>query len=267
MTIAALGSVGNKEPCALCLMHRPLRDSHLLPAALYRLARDASDRNPNPVIVTKAVASQRSAQISQYLLCGTCEDRFSRHGERHVLKNCARPSGFRLLDALTAAPALCEGSSWRVVDISGQSAVAGDHYLYFAASVFWRAAVASWNVNGRRIPSLSLGAGYQEQFRKYLLDGAPFPALARMFVHAWTDAVDSTSIAPTSSRVGGVYRHKFCIPGVGFTLFVGRSVPSRQNAGALNSTEGQFMWTSSSRSEPLLKGFAKQIRSARALSA
>lgn len=182
-----------------------------------------------------------------------------------MLKNCARPSGFRLRDALLAAPAFCEDASWRVVDIGGHPVIRGDHYLYFAASVFWRAAVASWNVNGRQIPSLRLGDEYQEQFRLYLLGGARFPACARMFVHAWTDTVDATSIAPTSSRVDGVYRHKFCIPGVGFTLFVGKSTPTRQNVAALNSFEGQFMWTSSSRGEPLRQVLAKLVRGAKEL--
>ena len=72
--------------CGLCQLDRPLVDSHLLPAAAYKLAREPDRQNPNPIVVTPGHAGSSSRQISDEFLCRECEDRFSKRGERYVLR-------------------------------------------------------------------------------------------------------------------------------------------------------------------------------------
>jgi hypothetical protein len=72
----------NVGRCGLCQEVRALRESHLLPKALYKLARDPSRANPNPVLLAAGRASATSRQIADRFLCDDCEQRFSDRGER-----------------------------------------------------------------------------------------------------------------------------------------------------------------------------------------
>lgn len=244
--------------CGLCHEGRELRDSHLLPAAVYKLARESNRRNPNPIIVTPDRASSSSKQVSDMFLCGECEGRFSRGGERYVLSQCTRQGGgFALRELLRASPPFLRDSRFTVYEVGSLLYARTEQYLYFAASVFWRASARSWTYDGRQMERLSLGP-YEEQLRLYLLGVAAFPSSARLFVHVWSDArIDFTTVAPTASRADGVRRYKFCIPGILFILFVGKETPQRQDQGALNSSQGQFMWLCPWKSDSLFEGFGR----------
>jgi hypothetical protein len=52
-------------PCALCLKNRPLIRSHFMPAGLYRLQRDPTQKNPNPIVISPKVTKQTSEQMSE----------------------------------------------------------------------------------------------------------------------------------------------------------------------------------------------------------
>ena len=242
--------------CGLCQLDRPLVDSHLLPAAAYKLAREPHRQNPNPIVVTQGHAGSSSRQISDDFLCAECEDRFSKHGERYVLAQCARPNGFALRDVLKTLPPLVEDERFKVFDVAGSINSRVDDYLYFAASVFWRAAARSWTVSGQTIQRLTLGP-YEEQLRQYLLGEQPFPHGVRLFVHVWSEArAGFTSIVPTSGRApDGTHRHKFTIPGILFIILVGKTVATENDAGSLNSNAGSFMWLCPWSRDSLFDGF------------
>ena len=89
--------------CKLCLQHRALIDSHLLPAALYKMSRWEGAPNPNPLLVSVRGSHQTSKQIKGYLLCHDCEQRFSKFGEKYALAQVNRKTGFRLLETLRAS--------------------------------------------------------------------------------------------------------------------------------------------------------------------
>src|ERR1700731_2856628 len=91
--------------CALCLRTRELCDSHLVPKALYRVARAAENRShPDPVLLTSKVRRQTSLQATQYLLCAECEKRFDQNGEGWVMRHCYRGRDrFRLRELLRRA--------------------------------------------------------------------------------------------------------------------------------------------------------------------
>ena len=59
--------------CGLCRNTGELRDSHLLPAASYKLSRIDSRSDPNPVVVSKRRSVTTSRQVSDYFLCSECE--------------------------------------------------------------------------------------------------------------------------------------------------------------------------------------------------
>jgi len=250
--------------CGLCHEHRVLRESHLLPAAVYKLSRETDRRNPNPVVVRPTGAGTTSRQVSDHFLCADCEERFSRNGERYVLGQCARPGGqFALRELLGAASVVCGDAGFRVCEVTGVLGGNVEQYLYFAVSVFWRAAARRWTLEGRPINRISLGNMYQEQFRLYLLGQAAWPPKARLFVHVWSDEpVDLTTVFPCSTRVELARRHKFCIPGILFILFLGGTVPRMHDSGALNSAVGRFMWLCRWRNDSLFGGFDRLIRTA-----
>lgn len=266
----ATGSTGGVVgPCGLCQETRELRKSHLLPAALYKMARDPSRKNPNPVVVADGRAAATSRQVAERWLCMECEQRFSDRGERYVLSQCARPTGeFKVRQLLEQAIPLGELPKARMYDASSLLGAHANEYLYFAASVFWRASARAWRENGSR-ERFSLGSAYGEQFRLYLLDRVDFPRNGRLFVDVWSDTISSdaaigfTTIGPCTGRVDGERRHKFCIPGITFILFLGGRVPERHDSGALNSTGGSFIWLSPFADDSLFRGFGESVRRSR----
>jgi len=154
--------MGKKEvigECKLCLGFGELRDSHLVPAALYRLARARSrPKKPDPVLLTVAQRQQTSFQATQYLLCGRCETLFDQNGEDWVMKHCYRGRGrFRLRAILGAsAPSAAEGD-FKIYDASDNAAVRIDRLVYFCTSVFWRASVRTWYSSANGIKASAWG--------------------------------------------------------------------------------------------------------------
>ena len=156
--------------CCLCLQVRDLQESHLVPKALYRLARAGTrSRNPNPVIVTTKTLRQTSRQAVRRLLCSDCEGRFDRNGENWVLKNCYRGRGrFRLRTLLEQSQPIYAESGFSICSASNPD-VNVEQLVYFAVSVFWRASIADWWSSEQRYESIRLGAKFQEELRKFLL--------------------------------------------------------------------------------------------------
>lgn len=162
--------------CGLCQQMADLRESHFLPRALYRLAREPRADDPNPIVVTERRATHTSRQVMDDFLCAACEDRFSAYGERHVLSQVARPHGvFRLRDLVRQAPIVARGERWEFHDVSGSQEVDPEKYLYFAASIFWRSAARRWRCYGQQTTRLPLSEKFQEEFRQYLVGGSGFP--------------------------------------------------------------------------------------------
>ncbi len=250
-----------RAECGLCRQVGDLRQSHFLPRALYRLARDSEADDANPIVVTGRRAAHTSRQVRDEFLCARCEDRFSAGGEQHVLGQVARRTGeFRLRELVRQAPLIAREERWALHDVSGSEEVQSQKYLYFAASIFWRSAARSWPFYGQQTTRLPLGDDYQEEFRRYLLAECGFPEHARLFVHVWTeDPVPNSATVPSSFRVGGVWRHKFCVPGITFTCFVGARVGHDHDAGALNGSRGSWMWLSAFRDDALFRGLAEMI--------
>jgi hypothetical protein len=211
--------------CKLCLQDAPLCDSHMLPAALYRLLRSQTIKPSDPLLITDKVTLTSSRQPSAYLLCVQCEDRFRTGGEEWMMQRCYRGGAkFLLRDSVLGSQLLDDGEMGRLYSVKESQDVSVEHLAFFAASVFWRASIHNWRF-GPRIERIFLGP-YQESLRRYLLGQEPFPLNAAIWV--WVSNYDKPSRAisfPHSLRTWDCYAHVFDIPGVRFTMLVGKVLP------------------------------------------
>jgi hypothetical protein len=181
------------------------------------------------------------------LLCSDCEQRFSQNGENFVLRQCAQRDGqFRLRERLQTAPPLCSTKQFIAYDAAPLLGDTIESYIYFAASVFWRAAACRWDMGANQQLRLSLGETYQEQLRLYLLGQAPFPSKGRIYLHVASEVpsqlleIAFPSSVPNLTRRRDslqAHRHKFYMLGLIFVLFLGQKAPQLYNNGALNGTQ------------------------------
>ena len=160
------------QKCALCWESRVLKNSHLIPKAIYRrlkrgVAQDlGSPARVNPSTGTTVLSDY---QPTMQLLCFECEQRFSAKGEDIVIPQVRSADKFPLRDTSMNGTNLV-----RCCDTAGNAALKKDAYFYFAASLAWRMSVANW--------PKPYNAGYQqlgaheEYFRVWLLgDVATIP--------------------------------------------------------------------------------------------
>ena len=132
--------------------------SHLLPASVYKLLRDVSEKNPNPIIIANGLACTTSVQVQKPFLCSECEGLFSKCGERVCVGQCARFDRFPLREKLKTVTPLVSGPELALFDLRQAFGDEADSFAYFAASVFWRASVTRWaNHDGKQLDPINLG--------------------------------------------------------------------------------------------------------------
>lgn len=213
--------------CRLCHKVDHLCDSHLMPAALYRLLRSKTVNPRDPLTIDTRSTFQTSRQVSEYLLCVGCEDRFRKNGEEWVLRHCYREGeGFALRDLVLKGELLDDGPAGKFYSTRSNVHTDSGALTFFATSIFWRAAAHKWKSLGSVADNpIALGP-YQESLRKYLLGQASFPNSVAMLV--WVSSYDKPSrvvTTPHSGRIVNCHTHSFDIPGMRFDLFLGRTLP------------------------------------------
>ncbi|MXZ71325.1 MAG: hypothetical protein F4Z04_07445 [Acidobacteria bacterium] len=213
--------------CALCLKTRELCDSHLLPAAFYRILDD----NEVVVVDKDKTAVLTSAQARAHLLCSDCEARFNRGGEDWVLKNCWRsPKRFLLHSALATAIPFSDKNGARVYKGRQISGIDIEKLTYFGLSVFWRASVCNPHFGRvKRQHQLRLGP-YQDPLRLYLLGTTRMPKdmVLCVAISAYADELQNTIIAmPYLSSKQRYHIYQFAVPGIRFHMLCGRMVPEQ----------------------------------------
>lgn len=173
-----------------------------------------------PIKVNDKIAVQSSSQDTEYLLCESCEQRFS-GWEKYVSEQARQIDGsFPASSSLRNVQQLADKE--RVYHLCDASALQIDVISRFAASVIWRASVS------KKFDRVQLGERYSGEFRRFLLeDNLPFPSQARLvveFIDLPTDGpqIDHVIAGPTSEIRGGHHTHMFIVSGIHFKLFVGR---------------------------------------------
>ena len=213
------------KPCRLCRRtDLPLRQSHYLPAALYRII---SKPQWNPVVVSATTAISTSEQVVNELLCDECERRFSDGGEAWVISKCWRDERiFPLREDLLAVGAVTSGPELSVFEAANIPTVRPDQLAYFAASVFWRGAAHNWTIQRKKVDRLPFGP-FAEAFRLYLM-GGPWPShtALRVYVGQGMEEFRNTTVAfPHRSYKKEFSLYAFTIPGMTFYLFLGNGIP------------------------------------------
>jgi hypothetical protein len=244
-------------PCGLCLEDKLLLDSHLLPAALYKLCRNPkAKRNPNPIVVTHRKSVITSDQVKAPFLCASCESRLNENGEQYVLAQSVQPNGqFKLRKRLETSKPVYRDSRFRVYDIYPLLGEKIGHYLYFAASIFWRAAAHPWKVKTESIGPIAFDFNYLEEFRRYLLGKNIFPQDARVYVFVSSEVLPHRMVTvPTTDLDFPGRQYKFYIPSLCFVLYSGKDAEQRFGRYALNGSVWSYMWISPWQDNSLFHG-------------
>jgi hypothetical protein len=218
--------------CALCKREgQQLQRSHFLPAGVYRATRDAAEENPNPILISSEGVWQDSTQVTAHLLCHECEERLNKNGENWFLANCSRKEQFPLAAFLDAATPTGSSTNITVYHATAIKNLDVSALIYFAASMFWRAAVHQWNIKRTGTEPIDLGP-YQEQLRTYLLGEAAFPQDCVLWVSvpATPTPFTALSLTPYGSRRSIYHMYKLIVLGVGFNLLVGARIPKTERA-------------------------------------
>lgn len=207
--------------CKLCLQTRELQNSHYLPKGAYRVNSAPALKNPHPVVLSNDELRQSSAQLSDYLLCSDCEQRFSKNGEAWVLANVPRNYGeqFPILETLNAeVPLLADGGTKFYAGAKVKS-LDMEKIVYFAMSVFWRGAVHQWRSRLRsEAPDVHLCA-YEEPIRQFLLGSSPLPDDVALTVFVCPNgSVLNAILVPWEAHLPECSRYLFYISGLGFVL-------------------------------------------------
>jgi len=210
--------------CKLCMKDSELRDSHLIPKAAYKNARQDKNDRLALISIREGSAHYSDGQIKSYLLCVSCELLFSRKGEDVVGRSWARRDGFRLLDTLRGLKARWGGQRFLVYSPVDLDPALLDGLYYFAVSVFWRANV--WNHGQKTDPYVGcLGERYEKKFRKFLLGQALLNNVKLIVSVNTTSDLNSIISLPSVRRLGGAKVHVFDVLGIRFSLIVGRELP------------------------------------------
>jgi hypothetical protein len=248
--------------CKLCKQDRELRSSHFLPAAVYAQLRSPADQNPNPVLITKNVSMATSKQIKDYVLCAECEERFNKFGENWVLANMARPEGFLMQDAVTAAKPIASNENFACYSGAAIPAIDMEALVYFALSVFWRASAHTWkNVSGY-MEGIELGP-FEETIRRFLL-GEQFPDNTVVLVSVWpTKDVLLAAYTPRRGKAPGCHCFNFLIPGLEFKLMTGKGIPEDLRAMCSYASPGKVLYSAMSVVSDTMEAFTRLMSTTR----
>jgi hypothetical protein len=234
------------EKCKLCLQQKELQNSHLMPRALYLKSRDSGKTgNQDPYVVTAQGSKQSSFQTKEYVLCRECEQRFSKNGEEYVMRLVTKQNGrFPLLEKLKNAAARTSGWDWTHYSATDTPNIDREKIAYFALSVLWRASVHTWKQENGSLTSIDLGAKYNEQIRRYLLDQTPIPQNAYLTVVACTDSESQNNFfVPGRNFKKKDHSVGFTARGLMFFLLMSKTAPGWQQR--LSMTNNERGWIAS----------------------
>jgi hypothetical protein len=247
----------NEGRCELCRKNSELVESHLISAAAYKSAQGLQ-------VGTTAVVGHKafftSKQVKAHFLCNNCERQLNTCGENDVLPQIYQPNGqFKLRELLQASRSHESRPQGTVYDVQPLLGKMIESYLYFAASIFWRASARRWKLDRDWLDRIVLGP-YQEPFRQYLLNEVPFPQHARVYVFVAQEAQPTRAVVlPCMSRIEDAHRHEFYIPGIHFVLALGQRAPQYYDDAALNGSRQQLMWLCLWEDSALYRGIVARI--------
>jgi hypothetical protein len=234
--------------CKLCLQTKALQDSHYLPKGAYKRNRAPALKNPSPVVLSNNELVQSSTQLSDYLLCSDCEQKFNTNGESWVLANIPRDYGekFPILEALKTGAAILEDGGTKVYAGAKVKSLEMEKIVYFAMSVFWRGAVHVWKSSlNSEAPDVHL-CGYEEPIRQFLLGMSPLSEDVGLTVYVCPNgSVLNAMLVPWDAHLPECSRYLFYVSGLGFVLhFADKLAPQFKATCAYHSPDKVIMLSS-----------------------
>jgi len=213
-----------------------------MPRSLYKKARGAgAEGNQDPHVVTLRGRKPTSHQVTDYVFCRGCEQRFSRNGEDYVMRLVMQQNGkFPLLDMLNNIPAQQSGKNFAAFSASGTPDIDREKIAYFAISVFWRASVHTWEQESGELVSIDLGKKYNEEIRRYLLGETAIPQNAALTVAVCTDDESQKSFfVPSENQKVKDRSVGFGARGLFFMLRMSKTnAPWQQRLSMINNQHG-----------------------------
>jgi hypothetical protein len=159
-------------------------------------------------------------QFRDYVLCQDCEQRVHENGENWVLRNCCRSASgtpFLLRDLLRGLDPVARHGNSALFLAEGCPEIRAEMLLYFAASVFWRAAVHKWRLGKFVLHRPKLGR-HAEALRVYLLGGSLPTDIA---VIVWVEDCEKPGMKLLLPKTVASNHHIFHIPGISFEIALG----------------------------------------------
>ena len=215
------------DVCKLCLQLKDLRDSHMLPSAVWRLLNEPGHKLRHPILMTEKVAVTTSRQIHDYVLCDDCEQRFNRMGEHYTIRQMRGKRGFPLLHRLRSAQPVASAETVRLYH-GAAIGVDTEKLAYFALSVVWRAGAYEWKnlYSDKSTYSIDLGP-FLEPMRQFLVGAAPFPVNVSVNVQVASDTQSQRSAYTPSWATGAQCPVVgFLVCGIHFAVAMGNPLPS-----------------------------------------
>src|ERR1700693_2833176 len=108
--------------------------------------------------------------------------------------------------------------------------------LYYGAGIFFKAGVHKWDVEGNKV-SIDLGPDLDE-LRRFVLGEAPFPADMALSLSIAGNAnpfLGTVSPVPTDGQ--SFEQFQFYVPGLMYTLQVGKTIPVDTHELAFSSSK------------------------------
>lgn len=222
--------------CPLCLVDgKELQVSHLTSKSIYKLCRAENAKNPNPVVLRNGVAFQSSVQITDYLLCWQCEQLLNRSGEGWTVPKLAEYRGqFPLFDLLRSGPPEFAEPDLVAYATIRNPQFRADYLTHFAMGVFWKASIHHWKRDDDSL--IRISPAYKEALRQYLRHEAGFPKFMALVVTMLPPPKAFSSLDPPRELTGLESRaYRLYVPGIQFTLAVGRGIPPYMTASCIGS--------------------------------
>jgi hypothetical protein len=223
--------------CKLCMKQAQLRESHLMPRALYAPGKKGIQ------FATRSQSGRNPEHLKAHLLCFDCEQRFDRFGESEVLRWVAprATKQFPLHDRLRVALPCMEIPPWSVyngVDIGLNT----EKFAYFTLSVAWRRSAHRWmNFDGTPLPPWNLGT-FGEQMRTYLVGDAGFPPDTAVMIIVCSDQHSRQFwTGPSTDVVCNCLGFEFLARGVYFRALMGHHLPPNAREVSCASPYGRIL--------------------------
>ncbi|MBW2181391.1 MAG: hypothetical protein JRG81_13650 [Deltaproteobacteria bacterium] len=239
--------------CGLCNKNESV-DSHLIPKATYRIVVTKSKSN-NPVLIKGNKIVKTSDQVRSHFLCNTCEGRLNKYGENHVFRYTYKKTGnFKLQEILKKLSPESEIDNALVYSGNKIPNIKIDHFVHFAAGIFWKASAGKWYFLREPLKNNQLGNKYEEQLGKFLKGDSLFPdnMVLTMSVSNENEPFQSV-IFPVHEKQNGIFQHRFYIPGIEFILRVGNLIPKSIKEKSISHTSGGAFFFEHLDNSPLIR--------------